>query len=213
MTPEERIKELELEVKVLKESLEAFKTKPHPVTGGNYTFAFEIDGKKYYKWEKEEDIPLSRKLYINGFVKATNLTIEGKDFKQYIQDQYRMLLSGQVDTAKQHCLEILGRMQEVALPKLIFRIMALCYFEEGEDLKKDLPSDILESRAELFWKKKEQTLQEIFTPPIAPILSDLKFFNVDMSRSLKEMEEFLNNLMAHQIIADQRHKTIMELTK
>ena len=72
MTKQELIEEN----KLLKAKVELLSPKRSETTNTNYQFAFEIEGEKFFKWSTVEDIPLSRKIYIDGFIKSTSMVMD-----------------------------------------------------------------------------------------------------------------------------------------
>lgn len=210
MTAQE-IQKLKEENERLKKELALFKPQKHPATGTNYKFAFEIEGEKFYKWNTIKDIPNNRKIYIDGFIQATSLCLSIEDQREMFSKGVLLAERKDADAWKMLCIEGLKRIQLTPLPKMIFRLMAMLYLKEDDDLKSDLPSSEIERRSTLFQNVKKKTFDEIYSQPMSTLLGIKSITERGSKQYLKEREQLMRNLEAQNFIAEYSLKLVREL--
>lgn len=205
------IEGLKTENAKLKSKLALLTPVRHPVSKTNYVPAFEIEGEKFFKWQNVEDVPTGRKIYIDGFISATNLNWSPEQRTEAWTKIIQLAANKDTKGVQLLGVEALKRIEMLPLPKMIFRLMAMLYLKQDDDIELDLPPDEIERRAELFERVKKKTLNEIFLLPMSSILGSLLFSKQDSNISSKQKDQLINLLMTQQYLADYSQKTLMEL--
>ncbi len=194
----------------------------HPQTKAELKLAFEIEGKKFFEFKDYTDYPLERRLYAMNHLSMITLNITpetlqaalGKVSQMIDQIRHinhepaRMDMGGQ---AMAMLDEMIKRSEMITLPRVIFRVMAILLFEEGEDLKSEPAISELEKREELFWRfKKKAVLRKAFGNPMKGLWNLSSLLKDD---SEAQRESLLNQMIRQQVIADLQEPFLTGLSR
>ena len=177
-------------------------TKQHPQNGELFTPIFKIDGVQYYTFTDFSKLPLSRKIIIEHIRQQSNWSMTDETLKSAL-NQVRFYLdpgNGQLEVGNAISMidQILKRIEMLALPEILYRIAACCFYTIDENLEDDILPDEITHRASLL--KKKNKLEYLLT---TNMLSTLNLNNLLEHGS---MESLHAELKALQVIADWQAK-------
>lgn len=168
------------------------------VENAEYTFAFEVQGEKFYIWKDLTSLPTSRKIVAGATMDLRSLRISDEKLDTVLTKIEEMLdpSSGklQVGDARVLVREIRMRLQMLPLPELILRLAAQLFFKMDDDFEADLTPDEVDRRVELFRTVKKKV---IFTPHILNLIGQTAL----STAALPIQESFLRELEATQTLA------------
>jgi len=162
----------------------------HPDVRDNVEFAFEVGGKKYYRFSKDYKCPTGRFKYIDAFLYEAELRMNLKMLNAYCDKMLKELdgAAGQVRISEliKVVWAIQSRCKLAFSPETIERLASVVYFDETEDL-----SDYNEEHGNkkiALWKKHD-FIGFFLTTPIIELLN-LKGFSEESFRIyLQEIRE------------------------
>ena len=144
----------------------------HPDVVNNIEFAFEVGGKKYYRFVKDYQIPTGRYKFAEAYLYEAELRMTLKTLNVYCDALMKELdgAAGQIRISKLitvvHAIQ--SRCKLAFSPETIERLASAVYFDESEDLS-DLDEEYCQKKVE-FWRK-HKFVGFFLTKPIIDLLN------------------------------------------
>lgn len=111
----------------------------HPDFEGKIEPAFRANGKQYYRFDKELNMPWGRYMYLQTFLYEQNLRMENSILKKYMQNLTKILNGNknreiELDKAFHIIGQILSRCELAFEIDTTYRLASAIYFDENENL-------------------------------------------------------------------------------
>ncbi len=169
--------------------------------------AIEIDGEAFYCFDKLENLPQTKTLQMDAFLKQeADMNIDGKTLDFTIDKLLEFLdpSKGKLDIQNAPFLlyELKKRRSLVTLPEHIYRVAAIAFFKDTKELGDFLSTTEIERRADLL--KKKISVGELLGESTLSILKYLGYSKGDFEGFLKL------RALQHQMIADSQ-RTIFSM--
>lgn len=162
----------------------------HPDVRDNIEFAFQVGGRKYYRFVKDYKCPTGRFKFIDAFLYEAELRMNLKMLNAYCDRMLKELdgTAGQIRISELiKCVwSIQSRCKLAFSPETIERLASVVYFDETEDL-----SDFSEeygNKKIAIWRKHD-FIGFFLTKPIIELLNLNGFSEASFQTYLKEIKE------------------------
>jgi len=130
-------------------------------------FAFEANGKKYYQFIEEFEIPAGRYKWISAYLQEHDLRIEPEVLSSYCDQIDTALNAGRLSEVAIINEKIRGRTKLAFSPDTIKRLASVIYFDETEELN---DYSMSYGRKKISEWDKSDTVSFFLTRPIRELL-------------------------------------------
>ncbi len=180
-----------------------FKKKPivtnihHPDFEGKIEEAFRANGKQYYRFNKELNMPWGRYMYLQTFLYEQNLRIEASMLKKYMENLTKILNGnkGVIELGKAFQIigQILSRCELAFEVDTTYRLASVIYFDENENLY-EYDKEYNDTNKIAAWKEAK-TVDFFYIQPMKEFLNLSDSLPQDLVTFMEQQKRILEGLI------------------